>query len=94
MIGAVYVRVDVVRRRQSPAAELTIAGLASGVTGAFTPATLMSGGNSTLTITIPYDAPAGDMKFTVTATGAATHSASGTLTITAPPPDQASPLIS
>lgn len=66
---------------------LSVAGLSGGVTGAFSPASVMSGGTSTLTVTIPYDAPAGDQKLTVTATAAATHTATATLTITAPPPD-------
>ena len=67
---------------------LTITGLPSGVTGTFNPATVMSGASSTLTITTAYDTPVGDIKFTVTGTGAATpHTAAGTLTVTAPPPD-------
>jgi pseudolysin/vibriolysin len=66
---------------------LTVTGLTGGVTGAFSPATIMSGANSTLTLTIPYDAPAGDVKLTVSAAGLATHTATATLTITAPPPD-------
>ena len=70
---------------------LTVTGLPSGVTGAFSPATVMSGGSSTLTITTPFDAAAGDVKFTVSAAGTTTRTVDGTLTISAPPPDLTPP---
>jgi hypothetical protein len=62
---------------------LAIAGLASGITGAFNPASVTAGGSSTLTLTVPANAPASTSSFTVTGTGAsATHTATGTLTVT------------
>jgi MYXO-CTERM domain-containing protein len=71
---------------------LTATGLPSGVTATFNPATIMSGATSTLTITPPYDAMLGDITFTVVGTGAtATNMATGTLTVTAPPPDLTPP---
>ena len=66
---------------------LSATGLPSGVTATFNPATVMSGASSTLTIQTAYDTPVGDIKFTATATGTTTHTADGTLTVTAPPPD-------
>ncbi|MGZ3440431.1 MAG: M4 family metallopeptidase, partial [Polyangia bacterium] len=69
------------------AVALTITGLPTGVTGTFAPASVMSGATSTLTIATAYDTPVGDIKFTVTGTGTTTHTADGTLTVTAPPPD-------
>ena len=71
---------------------LTIAGLPPGVTGTFNPATVMSGATSTLTIATEYDTPVGDLSFTVTGTGTATtETATGKLTVTAPPPDLTPP---
>ncbi len=71
---------------------LTVTGLPTGVTGTFNPATVMSGATSTLTIDTEYNTEIGDIKFTVTGTGTATsHTAAGTLTVTAPPPDLTPP---
>jgi hypothetical protein len=70
---------------------LSITGLPSGVTGTFSPATLQSGANGTLTINVPFNATLGDINFTVTGMGATTRSVQGTLTVTAPPPDMATP---
>jgi pseudolysin/vibriolysin len=70
---------------------LSVTGLPSGTTGTFSPATIMSGASTTLTITTPYDAALGDVKFTVSAVGVTTHTADGTLTVTAPPPDLTPP---
>jgi len=66
---------------------LSATGLPSGVTATFSPPTMMSGSSSTLTIQTAYDTPLGDIKFSAKATGAATHTADATLTVTAPPPD-------
>jgi vibriolysin len=70
---------------------LSATGLPSGVTATFNPATIMSGGTSTLTIQTAYDTPIGDIAFNAVATGMATHQAAGTLTVTAPPPDLTPP---
>jgi MYXO-CTERM domain-containing protein len=71
---------------------LTVTGLPTGVTGTFNPASVMSGATSMLTIHTAYDTEHGDIAFKVTGTAAAaTHDASGTLTVTAPPPDLTPP---
>ncbi|HEY2515728.1 MAG TPA: hypothetical protein VGI39_32890 [Polyangiaceae bacterium] len=62
---------------------LTITGLATGITGAFNPASVTAGASSTLTLTVPGSSPASTSSFTVTGTGAsATHTAAGTLVVT------------
>jgi vibriolysin len=64
-----------------------------GLTGTFSPATVMSGGTTTLTVNVPAATAPGDVAFTVTATGTANNprSVDGTVTVTMPPPDMAMP---
>jgi subtilisin-like proprotein convertase family protein len=63
---------------------LSVAGLPTGVTGSFSPASVTAGGSSTLTLTAASTAPAATgVSFTVTGTGtAATHTASASVTVT------------
>jgi len=65
---------------------LSISGLPSGVTGAFSPATVTAGGSATLTISASSTAAAGTTAFSVTGTsGSTTHSASASITVTTGP---------
>ena len=65
------------------AISLAISGLPSGVTGAFSPASVSAGGTSTLTLTVSGAAVLGTTNFTVTGTAlSGPHSAGGTLTVT------------
>ncbi|MEV7027627.1 hypothetical protein AB0O00_36550, partial [Kitasatospora sp. NPDC093558] len=62
---------------------LTASGLPTGATAAFSPASVTSGGSSTLTVTTAASTPFGTYPITVTGTGAsATHTATYTLTVT------------
>src|SRR5262249_46065169 len=73
---------------------LTLAVKSSGgLTGTFSPTTVMSGGTTTLTVNVPAATAPGDVAFTVTATGTANNprSVDGTVTVTMPPPDMATP---
>ena len=64
---------------------LSTAGLPSGATASFNPATITSGQSATLTITTSASTPTGTSSLTVTGTGtSATHTTPITLTITAP----------
>jgi exo-1,4-beta-D-glucosaminidase len=64
---------------------LSAAGLPSGATATFNPATVTAGGPSTLSITTASSTPAGTYPITVTGTAAsATHTATYTLTVTTP----------
>ena len=63
---------------------LTTSGLPSGVTAAFSPATITGSGSSTLTFTAAASAPSSSGNVTVTATaGAISHSATIALSVTA-----------
>ncbi|GHJ48771.1 aminopeptidase [Catellatospora sp. TT07R-123] len=65
---------------------LTAAGLPSGATASFSPASVSSGGSSTLTVTTTTSTPTGTYPVTVTGTGTdATHTATFTLTVAGPP---------
>lgn len=65
---------------------LSVSGLPAGVTGSFSPTTVVAGGSSTLTLTTSATAP--PTTFTVTGTSTTTHSATASITVTAaPPPD-------
>jgi serine protease len=59
---------------------LSAAGLPSGVTGSFSPATVTAGGSSTLTLTASASAT-GSGTVTVTGTSTTTHSASASVTV-------------
>ncbi|GAA3014433.1 M4 family metallopeptidase [Actinokineospora diospyrosa] len=61
---------------------LSASGLPSGATATFTPSSVASGENATLTIATTADAAPGDYSVTVTGEGTASHSATFTLTIT------------
>jgi hypothetical protein len=56
---------------------LSVSGLPSGVSGAFSPTSVSSGGSATLTLTASASAPAGAKSFTVTGTAPATSHATG-----------------
>ncbi|MFL5431605.1 MAG: hypothetical protein ACJ79M_18450, partial [Myxococcales bacterium] len=73
----------------SQAVTLSATGLPAGATATFTPASISSGGSSTLSIATSTTTPGGTYTITVTGTGtAATHSTTVTLTVTTPaPPD-------
>jgi len=61
---------------------LTAAGLPSGATASFSPASVTSGNSSTLTISTAASTPPGSYPITITGTGpSATHTASYTLTV-------------
>lgn len=61
------------------------AGLPSGVTASFSPASVTAGGSSTLTLTVSGSAAAATSTFTVRGNAAsATHTVNGSLTVTAP----------
>src|SRR5207253_9008400 len=63
---------------------LSASGLPSGATASFNPASVSSGGSSTLTIATPASTPTGTSTVTVTGTGtSATHSTTVSLTVTA-----------
>ena len=64
---------------------LSASGLPSGATASFNPASVSSGGSSTLTIATAASTPTGTSTVTVTGTGtSATHSTTVSLTVTAP----------
>jgi hypothetical protein len=64
---------------------LSVTGLPSGATGAFSPASVTAGGSSTLTITTTATTTTGAAALSITGTsGATTHSAAATLTVNAP----------
>jgi hypothetical protein len=66
---------------------LSVSGLPAGVTGSFSPASVVAGGSATLTLVAASSAASSAATFTVTGTGGATtHAASGSLTVTALPP--------
>jgi aminopeptidase S len=60
---------------------LTSSGAPTGVSVSFSPASVTSGGSSTMTVATTTAAAAGSYTITVTATGSAVHSASYTLTV-------------
>ncbi|MGW4209196.1 M28 family peptidase [Lentzea sp. NPDC004789] len=62
--------------------QLSASGLPSGATASFTPATVTTGGSSTLTINTAASTPNGTYPVTVTATGSVTRTATYTLTVT------------
>jgi len=59
---------------------LSVAGLPSGVTGSFSPASVTAGGSSTLTVTASSTA-SGSGTVTVTGSSTTTHTATGSLTV-------------
>jgi len=62
---------------------LTVSGLPAGVTGSFNPASVTSGGSSTLTLTVAATTGASTTQFTITGTGTtATHTTSASVTVT------------
>jgi hypothetical protein len=62
---------------------LSVAGLPTGITGAFSPTSVTAGGSSTLTLTVASTATAATTTFTVTGTSGATeHSANASVTVT------------
>ena len=66
---------------------LSVGSLPSGVTSSFAPGSVTAGSGSTLTLTASSGAALGSAVFTVTGTGASTHSANATLVVqTAPVP--------
>jgi outer membrane protein assembly factor BamB len=69
-------------------------GAPSGVTTGFSPASVSTGGSSTLTLTVGASTTPGTYPITVTGTAlSATHSTTLTLTVTAPPPPLPSPWV-
>jgi len=65
---------------------LSASGLPAGVTAAFSPASVTTGGSSTLTLTTTTSASPGTYPVTVTGTGTAnTHSTTFSLTVNGPP---------
>jgi len=60
---------------------LTAGGLPSGVTAAFTPASVTSGGSSTLTLSVGASVADGTYPITVTGTGTTTHTVTYSLTV-------------
>ncbi|WP_203841234.1 M28 family peptidase [Winogradskya humida] len=60
---------------------LTSSGAPTGVTVSFSPASVTSGGSSTMTVATTASAAPGSYTITVTGTGSASHSASYTLTV-------------
>ncbi|GIG88733.1 hypothetical protein Pen02_36690 [Plantactinospora endophytica] len=65
---------------------LTASGLPAGATASFTPASITSGGSSTLTISVGASTPSGSYPVTVTGTGtAATRTATYSLTVEGAP---------
>jgi hypothetical protein len=73
----------------SETVSLSATGLPAGVTGSFSPAAFSSGGSSTLTLTAASSAAVGTATVTIVGVGASggPHSATLSLTITAPPSD-------
>ncbi len=69
------------------AVALALSGAPAGVTGAFSSASVLAGGSSTLTLSAAVSAAPGSYTLTVTGTSAsATHSADVALTVVVPPP--------
>ncbi len=67
----------------SPSIALSATGLPSGVTGAFSPATVTAGGSSTFTVTASASAATGTASVSIKGTASASsHSASASLTVT------------
>jgi Zn-dependent metalloprotease len=64
---------------------LTAAGLPSGATASFSPASVTSGASSTLTIATTAATPSGSYPVTITGTGSAARTATYTLTVTGGP---------
>ena len=64
---------------------LTVTGLPAGATAAFSPASIVTTGSSTLTVTVPPTTAAGTYALSVTGTsGALHHSVTANLTVTVP----------
>jgi hypothetical protein len=69
------------------AASLSVSGLPTGATGAFSPTSITGAGSSTLTVSTVSSTPAGTYTLTITATdGCRSHSVTVTLVVNAPPP--------
>ncbi|MET8764949.1 M28 family peptidase [Lentzea sp. NPDC004782] len=62
--------------------QLSVSGLPSGATASFSPATVTTGGSSTLTISTAVSAANGTYPVTITAAGSVTRTATFTLTVT------------
>jgi hypothetical protein len=62
--------------------QLSASGLPSGATASFSPATVTTGGGSTLTINTAASTPNGTYPVTITATGSVTRTTTYTLTVT------------
>ncbi|MEU0881452.1 M28 family metallopeptidase [Lentzea sp. NPDC005914] len=65
--------------------QLSASGLPSGATASFNPASVTTGGNSTLTISTTASTPSGTYPVTVTAAGSVSHTATYSLTVTGGP---------
>jgi Zn-dependent metalloprotease len=61
---------------------LSASGLPSGATASFSPATVTAGGSSTLSISTSASTPGGTYPITITGSGAVSHSATYSLTVT------------
>jgi len=67
------------------AVTFSVSGLPAGTTAGFTPASVTTSGNSTLTVTTSSTTPAGNYPLTITGTsGSLVHSTTVTLVVTAP----------
>jgi hypothetical protein len=87
------VKVSTTRTGNAETVTLSATGLPSGVTASFSPASVSSGGSSTLTLTASANAAAASVSFTVTGDATSgSHSASASLDVTTssppPPPPQ------
>ncbi|MFI9811641.1 M28 family peptidase [Saccharothrix variisporea] len=78
--------VDTATTSGSPQTVTLSASAPSGVSVAFSPASVQSGGSSTATISVGASVPAGTSQITVRGTGSATHTATYTLTVTGDAP--------
>ena len=76
--------VTVTNLGSAPTVKLSATGLPTGVTGTFSPASLVAGNNATLTVAAASTAPLGQASFTVVGSvGTTTRSSPGALTVTA-----------
>ncbi len=64
---------------------LSASGQPAGTTVSFSPASVTSGGSSTMTVTVGASTTPGSYTITVTGTGTTTHTTTVSLTVTAPP---------
>jgi hypothetical protein len=66
------------------AVNLSVSGLPTGATATFNPASVTSGGTSTMSVTTASSSPAGTYTITITGTGVTTHSTTVTLIVNGP----------